>query len=34
MSTSIDFINYICEQINGVGEIIYKNVWRIFNICK
>ncbi len=23
MSTSIDFINYICEQINGVGEIRY-----------
>ncbi len=23
MATSIDFINYICEQINGVGEIRY-----------
>jgi len=24
MATSEDFINYICEQINGVGEIRYK----------
>ena len=23
MATSIDFINYICEQIKGVGEIRY-----------
>lgn len=23
MATSEDFINYICEQINGVGEIRY-----------
>lgn len=27
MATSIDFINYICEQINGVGEIRYRKMF-------
>ena len=27
MATSIDFIEYICEQINGVGEIRYKKMF-------
>ncbi len=27
MATSEDFINYICEQINGVGEIRYKKMF-------
>lgn len=27
MATSEDFINFICEQINGVGEIRYKKMF-------
>lgn len=27
MATSIDFINYVCEQINGVGEIRYRKMF-------
>lgn len=27
MATSEDFINYICEQIDGVGEIRYKKMF-------
>ena len=27
MATSEDFINYICEQISGVGEIRYKKMF-------
>ena len=27
MATSEDFINYICEQIKGVGEIRYKKMF-------
>ncbi len=27
MSTSLDFINYICEQLNGVGNITYKKMF-------
>ncbi len=27
MATSIDFINYICEQLEGTGEIIYKKMF-------
>lgn len=27
MATSEDFINYICEQINGVGEIRYRKMF-------
>ena len=35
MATSIDYIEYVCEQIRGVGEIRYKkNVWRIYGVCK
>lgn len=21
MATSLDFINYVCDQINGIGEV-------------
>lgn len=24
MATSIDFIEYICEQLNGVGTVRYR----------
>ena len=27
MATSIDFMNYICDQINGVGEIRYRKMF-------
>jgi len=27
MATSIDFIEYVCDQINGVGEIRYKKMF-------
>lgn len=27
MATSIDFINYVCEQISGVGEIRYRKMF-------
>ncbi len=27
MATSVDFINYVCEQLNGVGEITYKKMF-------
>ncbi len=27
MATSEDFINYICEQIKGVGEIRYRKMF-------
>ncbi len=27
MATSIDFINYVCEQLNGIGNITYKKMF-------
>lgn len=27
MATNITFINYICEQINGVGKITYRKMF-------
>ena len=27
MATSLDFINYICEQLNGIGDITYKKMF-------
>lgn len=27
MATSIDFINYVCEQLEGLGEIHYKKMF-------
>ena len=27
MATSIDYIDYVCEQIRGVGEIRYKKMF-------
>lgn len=27
MATSIDYINYVCEQLNGIGDISYKKMF-------
>ncbi len=27
MATTINFINYICEQLNGIGNITYKKMF-------
>ncbi len=27
MATSIDYINYVCEQLNGIGNISYKKMF-------
>ncbi len=27
MATSLDFINYVCEQLNGIGNITYKKMF-------
>jgi len=27
MATSLDFINYICEQLKGIGDITYKKMF-------
>ncbi len=27
MSTSINFINYVCEQLSGIGNISYKKMF-------
>lgn len=27
MATSLDFIEYVCEQLHGVGEIRYKKMF-------
>ena len=27
MATSVDFINYVCDQIAGVGEIRYRKMF-------
>lgn len=27
MATTVDFIEYVCEQINGVGNIRYKKMF-------
>jgi len=27
MATTIDFINYVCEQLEGIGEISYKKMF-------
>lgn len=32
MSTTNEFIEYVCEQINGVGEIRYKKMFGEFMV--
>lgn len=27
MATSIEFINYVCEQLSGIGEVSYKKMF-------
>lgn len=27
MATTINFINYVCEQLNGIGEVSYKKMF-------
>ncbi len=27
MATSLDFINYVCEQLSGIGNITYKKMF-------
>ncbi len=27
MATSLDFINYVCEKLNGIGNITYKKMF-------
>jgi len=27
MATSVDFINYVCEQLDGIGLITYKKMF-------
>lgn len=27
MASSLDFVNYVCEQISGVGEITFKKMF-------
>lgn len=27
MATSINFINYVCEQLNGIGNLSYKKMF-------
>ncbi len=27
MATTIDFVNYVCEQISGIGDINYKKMF-------
>lgn len=27
MATTNEFINYVCEQLNGVGEVTYKKMF-------
>ncbi len=27
MATTLDFINYVCEQLNGIGDIKYKKMF-------
>ncbi len=27
MATSLDFVNYVCEQLNGIGNITYKKMF-------
>ena len=32
MSSSIDFVEYVCEQIRGAGDITYKKMFGEFGI--
>ena len=32
MATSLEFINYVCEQIKGIGEIKYKKMFGEFMV--
>ncbi len=37
MATSLDFINYVCEQLNGIGSITYKKMfgeYMVYLNCK
>ena len=27
MATSLDFINYVCEQLDGIGNVTYKKMF-------
>lgn len=27
MATSLDYINFVCEQLSGIGEITYKKMF-------
>ncbi len=27
MATSVDFIKYVCEQLNGIGNVTYKKMF-------
>lgn len=33
MGTTIDFIEYVCDQIAGVGEIRYKKMFGEYMVC-
>ena len=34
MSTDIDYVNFVCEQIDGVGEIRYRKMFgEYIGIC-
>ncbi len=30
MASSLDFVEYVCEQISGAGEITYKKMFGDF----
>ena len=32
MATSLDFINYVCDQINGIGDTRYKKMFGEFMV--
>ncbi len=32
MATSINFINYVCEQLSGIGNITYKKMFGEFMV--
>ena len=35
MASDIDFINYVIDQLNGIGIITSKkNVWRVYGLCE
>jgi len=32
MATTLNFINYVCEQLDGIGEITYKKMFGEFMV--